>query len=51
MRGKDGYLWALWGGSSWKDTEDEGPHFKIKGWIKVLADALPVLLHTHTQTH
>lgn len=35
------------GGSSWKDTKDEGPHFKIKGWIKVLADVSPL----HTQTH
>ena len=36
------------GGCSWKDMEDEGPHFKIKGWIKVPADVYPP---PHTQTH
>ena len=35
------------GGSSWNDTEDEGPHFKIKGRIKALPDVSPL----HTQTH
>lgn len=28
-RREDGRLWAQWGGSrDWRDTEDEGPHFK-----------------------
>lgn len=27
-RREDGRLWAQWGGSSWRDAEDEGPHFK-----------------------
>lgn len=30
-------LWAEQGANCWKDTEDEGRPFKIKGWIKALA--------------
>lgn len=47
-RKEDGCLWAEWEGSSRRDIEDEGPHFKIKGWIKVLADVSPSV-HANTQ--
>lgn len=36
------------GGS--RGIEDEGLHFKIKGWIKVMADVYPVSAHTNTVT-
>lgn len=47
-RREGGCLWAGWGGSSWKDTKDEGPHFKNQRLDQSDECHLP---HPNIQTH
>lgn len=42
---EDCCLWVQ-RGSSWKDAENEGPQFKIVGYVKMLADT-----PSNTPTH